>query len=350
MSGWQHFNPDGSPVGGGGNGGSSGGGYYQTLQIEDVAKTQRAILDLISGTGISLSFSDDSGGDRSKVTINASGSPYANVRISGSSTDPWADCSGATTLYIHPVGDGKVDVLVSGVRTTRVLSSALSINLSGATADKPYDVLIYDNSGTLAATTLVWTNASTRATAMVWNTTLNGFVKSGATDYRLIGSILIDSGGGAVTCDRGARNIWNLYNQIPMVIDCYIGTRNTTEYTTSSTSFTNVNGNSTLGAGKFSWMVGLPVKAVDLVWALTTLGADTTGVFATAAILLAGTGSGTVAQAVNTANASAGVPSSITIPMFYTPAAGAWSAQKQFKTFSNNARLQENGFIGVFWG
>ena len=57
----------------------------------------------------------------------------------------------------------------------------------------------------------VWTNDSTRATAL---TTQDGvLVKTGATDYRYIGTIRINGTGGQCEDTEIFRGVWNFYNR-----------------------------------------------------------------------------------------------------------------------------------------
>lgn len=53
---------------------SGGGGYYQTVQNNGSDQTQRAKLNLIGGTDITLAFSDDAANNRTSVTINSTAS------------------------------------------------------------------------------------------------------------------------------------------------------------------------------------------------------------------------------------------------------------------------------------
>lgn len=82
--------------------------YYQTVQVNGSAQTQRAALDLIAGTNITLTPVDDSGGNRTKVTIDASGGGGSgqptNILINGGfdlaqRTDPTTLTTIATDTY-----------------------------------------------------------------------------------------------------------------------------------------------------------------------------------------------------------------------------------------------------------
>lgn len=62
------------------SGGSGGGGssFYQTVQVDGTPETQRAALDLVGGSGITLTPTDDGGGNRTIVSIAATGSVDAD--------------------------------------------------------------------------------------------------------------------------------------------------------------------------------------------------------------------------------------------------------------------------------
>jgi hypothetical protein len=118
--------------------------------------------------------------------------------------------SGKTTLYFSPFGGNQIGLYDGSVWS--VLSfSELSLSLSGYTASKPYDIFAYNNAGSVALESLVWTNTTTRATALVLQDGV--YVKSGATTRRYLGSILINASGGQCDDTLSAPSVWNLYNR-----------------------------------------------------------------------------------------------------------------------------------------
>lgn len=120
------------------------------------------------------------------------------------------DQSAKATLYWTPYLGNSVG-LYNG--TTWVMRSfiELSLSLVGYTASKPYDIFVYDNAGTAALESLIWTSATARATAL---TTQDGvLVKTGATTRRYLGTIYIN-GSGAQTDDTAEkRYVFNHYNR-----------------------------------------------------------------------------------------------------------------------------------------
>lgn len=118
-----------------------------------------------------------------------------------------ADVTGATSVYYTPYIGNRI-ALYDGTATWNVRTfSEITISLSGFTASKPYDIFAYDNAGVVTIETLVWTDATNRATAIVKQ---NGvWVKSGATTRRLLGTIYINSSGGQTDDAFTKRNVSN---------------------------------------------------------------------------------------------------------------------------------------------
>jgi len=118
------------------------------------------------------------------------------------------DQADKTTLYYTPYV-GETIALYDGSSSWTLINFAeLSLDISGFTASKPYDIFCYNNSGTPALEGLVWTDGSTRATALTMQD------KAGATTRRYLGTIYMAA---AQKCDDSvaARYVWNMYNQVP---------------------------------------------------------------------------------------------------------------------------------------
>lgn len=143
------------------------------------------------------------------------------------------DVTGAGTIYYTPFRGNRIATYSGSawsVSTFTELSLALTL-----TSGKPYDVFVYDNSGTPALEVLVWTNDTTRATAL---TTQDGvLVKSGATTRRYVGTIYA-SGLNTTEDSFAKRYVWNYYNRVkrPMrVLEA------TNSWTYSTNSFRQAN-------------------------------------------------------------------------------------------------------------
>lgn len=148
--------------------------------------------------------------------IPASSEPLPGVcqaRLSVSSTDPLGEAASVGTVYLLPFQGNKVHVWDGSDYVALELADAgLSITLSGLTASKVYDVWGYSNSGVLALETLVWTDDTTRATAL--DDTDGVQHKSGDQTRMYLGSFRTDASK-QVTFDTTERAVWNEYNAIP---------------------------------------------------------------------------------------------------------------------------------------
>ena len=122
-----------------------------------------------------------------------------------------ADVTGAATLYFTPY-KGDYLALYTGAAWEIKNFSELSLSLAGYTAAKPYDIFVYDNGGTVTLESCIWTNGTTRATALALQ---NGvLVKTGAATRRYLGTIYM-SGTGTTEDSLLQRYVWNYYNRFP---------------------------------------------------------------------------------------------------------------------------------------
>lgn len=140
-----------------------------------------------------------------------------------------ADVTAATTIYCTPYKGNRI-ALYSGsawnVRTSAEFSLAIGAGLSSL----PYDIFCYDNAGTPTLEQLVWTNGTTRATALVLQDGI--LVKTGATTRRYLGTY--HPSGATTTEDSLAkRDLWNYYNRVPRPMRVLEAT-NTWAYTTAT--------------------------------------------------------------------------------------------------------------------
>lgn len=207
---------------GGGGGGS--GSYYQTVKDNGTPLTQRAALNLIGGTDIALTIADDSGNGETDVTIAFTGSgsgstPYSlcQGRLTLTTGVPvtTSDVTAAATLYFTPYKGNQIG-LYNGSAWEMKAFSELSLSLSGYTADKNYDIWAYNNSGSVALDSTIWTNNTTRATALALQDGV--YVKSGDTARRYLGTIRITGTTGQCEDSLTKRFVWNYYNRVPRTL------------------------------------------------------------------------------------------------------------------------------------
>jgi len=115
------------------------------------------------------------------------------------------------TLYFTPFRGNTIG-LYNGSSWDVLTFAELSLDISGYTAAKNYDIWAYNNAGSVALESTVWTDDNDRATALV---SQNGIlVKSGTTTRRYLGTIRIDAAGGTCTDAIAWRGLWNYYNQV----------------------------------------------------------------------------------------------------------------------------------------
>lgn len=120
-----------------------------------------------------------------------------------------ADVTAASNLYAVPTEGNVILVYVAGRGWVRRKSAQFTMALT-LTSGKPYDVFVYDNSGVPALETLVWTNDTTRATALDWD---SGFrIKTGDATRRYVGS-LYASGANTTEDSIAKRYLWNCYHR-----------------------------------------------------------------------------------------------------------------------------------------
>jgi hypothetical protein len=164
------------------------------------------------------------------------------------------DVSAAVTLYFTPYKGNRV-ALYDGTSQWKLYPFAeLSITLVGTTASKPYDVFLYDNAGVLTLELLVWTNATTRATALVLQ---NGvLVKTGATSRRYLGTVYINASGGQTDDTLAKRYVWNYYNRTRRAMRV-TEPANSWNYTTATLRQMNAN-----TANQLDFMQGVDEDAV----------------------------------------------------------------------------------------
>lgn len=208
------------------------------------------------------------------------------------------DQTAKATLYFTPFRGNAVALYVNGGWALRTFTE-LSLSLAGYTTAKPYDIFLYDNSGTLTLESLVWTNDTTRATAL---TTQDGIlVKSGDATRRYIGTIYTSATG---QCEDSAakRFVWNYYNRASRSLR-KTDTTNSWNYTSTTVRQAN---NSTANQVDFvrgvnedeveTTATGLASTSAGSPVVRTLIGLDSTTAMASGAISAAAAVAGSTAQ------------------------------------------------------
>ena len=177
-----------------------------------------------------------------------------------------ADVSGATSIYFTPYKGDNI-ALYDGSKWVLLSFSQVTISLSGLTASKPYDVFGYLSAGALAIETLVWTNTTTRATALAYQ---NGVLsKTGALTRRYLGTVFINASGGQTDDTLAKRYLWNYYNRISRPLQ-KLETTDSWTYTTAT--YRQANGAAT---NQVETCVGVSEALLDLN--VISLAANTIG-------------------------------------------------------------------------
>ena len=196
------------------------------LRAGEIALSSQATHDLAVATGANTwaRLAPGTSGHFLKTNSTGSAPAWAAVavesdigivegRLTASSGVPVtiADVSGAANIYFTPYAGNRI-ALYDGSSAWEVKTfTEITISLSGFTAIKPYDVFAYNNSGTVAIETLIWTNNTTRATALAYQDGV--LVKSGATTRRYLGTVYINAAGGQTEDTILKRYVWNYYNR-----------------------------------------------------------------------------------------------------------------------------------------
>lgn len=179
--------------------------------------------------------------------------PEPGGRLSPASGNVFAQTT-SNTLYYTPYKHNNI-VLWDGTRWVAHTYSELSIAtnaLGGGTI--PYDVFVYDNSGTVTLYLLAWSTANARAT----NISLQDgrFCLTGDKTKLYLGTFLNN-----VSLSVGPTGIyiWNMYNRCRYTIQV-VDTTDSWTYTTNSWRQANNNTSNQIG-----YVVGLAIDTISVV-------------------------------------------------------------------------------------
>ena len=165
-----------------------------------------------------------------------------------------ADVTGATTVYFTPYNGNRI-ALYDGTNWLTYAFTERSLALGTLTTLTPYDVYIYNNSGTLTLEFLAWTNGTTRATALVLQDGV--YVKTGATTRRYLGTFYTTAT--TTTEDSAAkRYLWNNYNRVVRKMQSALETADSWTYNTQTLRQANAN-----TANQLNLFVGLVEDSVS---------------------------------------------------------------------------------------
>lgn len=143
------------------------------------------------------------------------GIPGGRLTLATGDPDTLADQTDKMAVYYTPFVSDMIS-LFDGTDWDVFTFSELSLGdmyISGLTQNMPYDIFIYNNSGTLTLESKKWTNTTTRATAL---TRQNGvLVKSDAATRRYLGTVFV---GSYLQDSETYRYVWNMYNRVMKIL------------------------------------------------------------------------------------------------------------------------------------
>jgi len=163
------------------------------------------------------------------------------------------DVTGATSVLFTPY-QGNVVTLWNGSGWQPTKFAETSLALGTLTSGKPYDVFGFLSSGALALELLVWTNDTTRATAV---TLQDGrYCKSGDKTRLHLGTFYTTS---TTTTEDSQVNryLWNRYNQAQRSL---LKTEATTSWTYTTNTIRQANGST---ANQLNYVTGDAATAVE---------------------------------------------------------------------------------------
>ena len=183
-----------------------------TLVTGDAART----VTLSGNPTLSDWFDQSVKTTNAAVSFNQFRPPQGRLTLTTATPVTTADVTAATTLYYALYGGNQITLYDGSTRWVQLPFTQLSLTMVGLTASKPYDIFIDYTAGSPVLEAVVWTNDTTRATALA---TQNGvYVQTGDTDSLYVGTIYIDAAGGAVTDSGTLRHVWNYYNRVPRIV------------------------------------------------------------------------------------------------------------------------------------
>ena len=172
------------------------------------APSQNAVYDVMSATITQVSTNITNISDNRQLNS-------MQARLTVTTGTPYVTSyTGSGTIYYTPIGTGTI-YLYNGSSWVKYTLTEISVSATG-TSNLPYDVFVYDNSGTLTLQALAWTNYNTRATSLTY---INGIpVQTGNTGRRYIGTFTPISNtvyqGSQILNSNAATHstLWNYYN------------------------------------------------------------------------------------------------------------------------------------------
>ncbi len=286
---------------------------------------------------------DSAGVEQAATDSIDAGVQYHGCTLRSGTSVTTSDVTAATHVYVTPHAGNQI-ALYDGSAWANYSFSEIDIDLAAFPADKNYDVFAYDNgSGTVIAETVVWTNDTTRATALVLQDGI--YVKSGTTTKRYIGTIRTTSTIGQTEDSLLNRYVWSYYNRIERKLAITDTTNSWTYATATWRSWNNS------AANRASFVLGVSENSVKMQFLSSAAAAG--GALAYNAIGLDSTSSPSglwqrsAATSIAPLNASySGNPSA----GFHYLQLLEYASAATITFYGDNGGLLQCGGVGSMWG
>jgi len=175
------------------------------------------------------------------------------------------DVTAADTVYFTPDG-GTLIGLFDGADWNIHVLTEISLDISGEDEDTNLDIFIYDDSGTLTLERIVWTNNTTRATALAKQNEV--YVKDGDATRRYLGTIRITDIAGECEDSLLKMYVWNYANRTLRTMRV----SNTTGHTNATAIWISWNADD---AVRVQFVIGLVEERINLrLWGDLMPGTD----------------------------------------------------------------------------
>lgn len=126
----------------------------------------------------------------------------------------YADVSSASSIYLMPTHSTLIDLYYNSAYQSFSIGTGISLSISGL-AQGMYDAFAYFDGGSVVLETLAWTNATTRATALVRASGVT--YKSGDQTRRYVGSFYCNATGNVKDTVQ-FRHVFSMDNAVPKAI------------------------------------------------------------------------------------------------------------------------------------
>jgi len=169
-----------------------------------------------------------------------------------------SDVTGATNVYYTPYENSLIGLYDANIaKAVLVPFTQTTLALGTLTSGKNYDVFGYLSSGALALTTTAWTNDTTRATALQYDSIQGYLVSSGNSAQRYLGTFRTTAT--TTTEDSKAKRfLWNMYNRVPREIRNY---ESTTAWSYGTSTWRAINN---LTTNQVAFLIGLNESPVSV--------------------------------------------------------------------------------------